>query len=103
MAPLELIIEFTLLTLGVCYLYFKQSHGVRDWTRQDNTEKWTGHSIEASKLKPRVEQVRRDPLAAQRATKGGCFHHYLLGCARRAVLQLEYFRHREPEENARYH
>ena len=97
----RLIIEMTVLALGAWYLYFKHRQRVRNWTPRDDPEKWTGHGIEASALKPRLEQVRRDPVAARQATRDSYFHRNLLGFARRAVVQLGYFRHREPEEHAR--
>jgi hypothetical protein len=103
MPRFRLIIELAVLTLGACYLYIKHRQRVRNWTPREDPEKWTGHGIEASELKPRVERVRRDPLAARQATRGICLQRYLLGFARRAVVQLGYFRHKEPEEHAHDH
>jgi hypothetical protein len=97
------IIELAVLALGACYLFFKHRQRVRNWAPPDDPGKWTGHGIKTSELKPRVEQVRRDPLAARQGTRRVCFHRYLLGFARRAVVRLGYFRHRESEEHARDH
>jgi hypothetical protein len=100
---LRLIIELTALTLGACYLYFKHRQRIRNWAPRDDPEKWPGRGIEASELKARVEQVRRDYVSARQATRGVCFHRYLLGFARWVVMQLGYFRHRNPEEHAHGH
>ena len=99
----RLITELTALTLGACYLYFKHQQRLDNWTPREDPNKWTGHAIEASEIKARVEQVRRDHLAAQHATKGLYFHRHLLGFARRVVMQFGYFRDREPEEHAHHH
>ncbi len=103
MSWLTLIIELTVLALGAFYLYFKQQRRVGNWLLQRDRENWVGHGLDASELKPRVEQVRRDPLAARQATRGVWFRRYLLGVARRTVVELEYFRHRVPEEHGRDH
>ena len=99
----RLIIELTALTSGACYLYFKHRQRVRNWAPRDDPEKWTGRGIEASKLRARVEQVRRDYMSARQAPGGLGFHRCLLGFARRVVMQLGYFRHRNPEEHAHGH
>ena len=96
----RVIIELTGLALGVLYLWFKHWQRVRNRITLEDPAKWTGHGIEALKLKPRVEQVRRDYLAARQVTRGFCFHRGLIGSARRAVIQLRYFRCREPEKQA---
>jgi hypothetical protein len=103
MAWVRLIIELTALTLGVGYLYFKHLQRVRNSAPREVPSNWTGHGIEASELKPRVEQVRRDYLAAREAKIGVSFHRYLFGLARRAVMQLGYFRHGEPGKHAHDH
>lgn len=64
---------------------------------------WTGRGIEASDLKPRLEEVRRDHLAARQAARDICFHRRLVRFARRVVVQLGYFRHREAEEHVHDH
>ncbi len=101
MAWFRLVIELSALTLGGWYLWLKHRERLRNWTPQEDPAKWTGHGIEASELKPRVEQVRRDYLGARQATRDVCFHRALFGLARRAVMQLGYFRRRESEEHAR--
>ncbi|MGZ4973162.1 MAG: hypothetical protein ACXWDN_10410 [Limisphaerales bacterium] len=101
MSWLILIIELAVLTLGAWYLYFKQQQRVGNWTPREHRQKWTGHGLDASELKPRVEQVRRDPLSVRQATRGVWFRRYLLGVARRAVVELGYFRHKAPEEHGK--
>ena len=99
----RLIIELAALTLGAWYLYFKHRQRLHNWTPPEDPKEWAGHAIEASEIKARVEQVRRDHLAARQATKGQGFHRHLLGFARRVVMQFGYFRDREPEEHAHHH
>jgi hypothetical protein len=99
----RLIIELTALMLGVGYLYSKHLQRVRSSTPPEVPGNWTGHGIETSELKPRVEQMRRDYLAGRQGRKGVCFHRYLLGLARRAVMRLGYFRHGEPGKHAHDH
>ncbi len=103
MSWFQLIIELTALTLGGCYLWFKHRQRMRNWTPREEPEKWTGHGIEASELKPRIEQVRENYLAARQAAGGIWFHRYLLRLARRAVMELRYFRHREAEARSHDH
>ena len=103
MAWVRLIIELTALTLGVGYLYFKNRQRVRNSAPREVPSNWIGHGIETLELKPRVEQVRRDYLAGRQGRKGVCFHRYLLGLARRAVMRLGYFRHGEPGKHAHDH
>ncbi len=97
---LRLIIELAALISGGYYLWCKHRQRLRNWIPREDPAKWTGHGIEASELRPRLEQVRQDYLATRQATSGARFHGALLGFARRAIVQLGYFRRREPEEHA---
>ncbi len=97
--PLLLVLELLALALGASYLIFKHRQRVRNWAPQDDPQKWTGHGIEVSALRPRVEQVRRDYLLARQAPRGTWFHRSLVELARRAVMRLGYFQHRETEQN----
>jgi hypothetical protein len=99
----RLLVELTALTFGFGYLYLNHRQRIRNSAPRDDPEKWTGRGIEASELKVRVKQVRQDYLSARQATRGVCFHRYLLGFARQAIIRLEYFRHRNPEEHAHGH
>ena len=63
----------------------------------------TGNSSAVAKLKPKLEHVRRNYLAARPPARGVCYHKALLGLARRAVVRLPYFRDREAEEHAKIH
>src|SRR2546421_5697909 len=86
--------------LAVCF-WIK----LRLWASADHdAAQWTGKSIDVAGIKPKVDEVRRDHLAATRQhAKGGCFHSALVGLARRAVARLAYFRNREPEEHVHAH
>ena len=101
MSWFQLIIELTALTLGGSYLWFKHGQRVRNCTPREDPEKWTGHGIEASELKTRIEQARQNYLDARQATCGILFHRYLLVLARRAVTQVGYFRYREAKAKMR--
>jgi hypothetical protein len=70
-----------------------------DWVaaRVPDPSKRVGGSIDVAKLKPRVEDVRRDYLAARRSPRGQSFRTALLRLARRAVAHLGYFCRRAPE------
>jgi hypothetical protein len=88
------------LVLLVGYLHHKHWQRVRSRISPRISAGWTGKPIDAEKLKPAVESVRGDYLAACRPTAGFCFHKSLLGFARRAVASLGYFRGKAPEEHA---
>jgi len=102
MSSLLTTIELTWLVLGGSYLWYKHRQRLRNWTPRDDPRKWTGHGIDVSELKSRVEQVRRDYLASRR-TVGGVFRRSLLEWARRVVVGLGYFRHKEAEQSAHGH
>lgn len=95
--PLLLIPELLGLVLGASYLFYKHRQRVRDWATRDDPQKWTGHGIEVSALRPRVEQVRRDYLVAPQAARASWFHRCLVELARRAVIQLGYFQQRDQD------
>ena len=88
------------LVVLVGYLYHKHWQRVRSRISPRISADWTGQAIDAEKLKPAVESVRGDILAACRPIVGFCFHKSLLGFARRAVARLGYFHGRAPEEHA---
>ena len=97
MNSLWLTIECFALALGGAYLWLKHRDRLRRWVPSNDPKKWTGHGINALELKPRIDNVRRDYLAARSVAKRVCFHRVLLRLARRAVSRLGYFRHRQLE------
>jgi hypothetical protein len=98
MSPLVTRFELTWLALAGSYLWHKRQQRLRNWTPPEDPEKWTGHGIDVSELKSRVEDVRRDYLVS-RHTAGVAFHRSLLEWARRVVMQLGYFRHKEADDH----
>ena len=103
MPSLEVIIRLTVVAALASFLYAKHRQRVRGRLWRYNPAKWTGKAIDVTELKPRIEGVRRNYLAAQQPAKGICFHRSLIELARRAVAQMEYFRDRAPEHRAHAH
>lgn len=94
------IFEVTALILGSYYLYFRhRQRAQKNWTPREDPAEWVGHGIDVSQLRPQLQQLRRAHVAARLAPGGVCFHRYLLGFARRVILQSGYFRQRQPEEH----
>ena len=58
---------------------------------------WRGAGFDPTPLKPRIEAVRRDPLAGQSSPVGFDFHVALLATVREAVARSAYFEQKEPE------
>ena len=94
------IVKLAGLALGSSYLFFKHRQRVLNRTPRDDLHEWMGQGIEVSALRPRVEQVRRDYLVARQPTRGIWFHRSLVELARRSVMRLGYFRHRETSQDA---
>ena len=84
-------------------LYTKHRQRVRSRKQRYDPAEWTGKGIEVTSLRPKIEQVRRDHLAARQPARGRCFHRALLNWARQAVARLPYFRDKESEDHARTH
>jgi hypothetical protein len=98
----------TILGLGVVavlagYLYTRHRQRMRSLAEQYDPAEWTGKGIDLTDVKPRVEEVRRNYLAARQPAKSLCFHRVLLEMARRTVVRLGYFQHRESEDHVRTH
>ena len=103
MSALEVIIGLTSVAVLSSYLYLKHRQRVRHRSKRYNPAEWTGKAIDITKLKPTVEHVRRDYLAARQSTRFILFHRSLLGIARRTVARLAYFQDRESHEHAHDH
>jgi hypothetical protein len=103
MSNLELLIRLFVVAALASYLYAKHRQRERSLAERYDPAEWTGTAIDVTPLKPRIEGVRRDYLAAQQPSKGLCFHRALLELARRAVAQLAYFHDRAPEHHAQTH
>ena len=89
------IIGLAVVLVLAGYLYFKhRQRAPQRFVRKDPAD-WTGQAIDVTGLKPKLEEVRRNHLAARPEVKGVCFHRGLLGLARRAIVRFGYFHSRE--------
>jgi hypothetical protein len=100
MSAFEIIIELAGLMLLSGCLYVMHRRRVHGQPRQNPAE-WTGSTIDLTKLKPTLEDVRRDYLAARCPPHGNFFHRSFLAHTRRVVMRLAYFRGRESEGDAK--
>lgn len=103
MSVLEIIIRLTAVAVLVSYLCFKQRQRVRSSCEPSLPGQRTGVVTDVAKLKPRIDVVRHDYLAARHPTKGRCYHRALLEIARREVAQLGYFGARKEEDQSHTH
>ncbi len=87
----------------VSYLFFKRRQRVRRRSEQDGPATWTGQVIDVAKLKPRVDEVRRDYLKGPLPAKTLCFQRALLDLARQVVVRLAYFHDKEPDSHEPSH
>jgi len=97
MLDLEFIIELFGVAMLSSYLCLKHRQRARIESGRHPPAKWTAKPIDVTKLKPSVEAVRRDYLAARQSTRGNFFRRRLLGLVRRRIAQLSYFHDRESE------
>jgi hypothetical protein len=103
LSALEVIIRLAAVAVLSSYLYLKHRQRVRrQWVngypKGYNPAEWTGKGIDVTPIKPGLEDVRRDYLAARYTASGTFFHRSLLGLARRTVAGLAFFHDREPAE-----
>ena len=101
MFGLATIAELLLLVLLVRILCRKRSK--RLLTKRRGLTEWTGKGIDVAPLRPKVEAVRRNPLAGRPAPRGWCFHRSLLAFSRRSVLRFAYFHHHDAEDRLHTH
>jgi hypothetical protein len=103
MSSIEVTIRLAAVAVLASYLYVKHRQRVRNWSEPYDPARWTGKPMDVTKLKPTVEEVRRNYLVAQQPTRGIFFHRSLLGLARRTVVRLAFFHSKESEEHAQRH
>ena len=99
MSDLEMIIGLAVVAMLSSFLYIRHRQRVHQQYERSDPVQWTGQAIDVTKLKPTIEDLRRDYLAARQSTRGIHFHRSLLGLARRTVARLAYFHDRESEEH----
>lgn len=88
------LVTLTGLWVGFC---IKMSQWIS--IEEQDPPKRTGRSIDVANLKPRVEDARRDYLAARGSPRGQFFHTALLRRARQVVTHFAYFRRQAREED----
>jgi hypothetical protein len=96
-------VELATIAVLAGWLVRRHRQRMRQYRPVCDPAKWTGKAIDVTKLKPTVEDLRRDYLATRHARKSVGYRKTLMGLARRAVLQLAYFRRREADEHAATH
>src|SRR3974390_2267368 len=88
MTDSEILTGMFIVALLLSYLYIKWHQRVFRQSGAQPTDsdlrEWRGKPIEASQLKPTLEQVRLDYIAAWKAERGTLFHRNLLRARRRA-------------------
>jgi hypothetical protein len=94
----DIVLWLALVGLLGLYAYIKHRQALRWQGDSDEPANWIGKAIDVTDLKPKLETVRRNYLAARQLAPGLCFHRALVELARHAVAGLAYFRDREPEE-----
>ncbi len=97
MSAVEVAIRLAAVAVLASYLYFKHRQRVRCHSGPLNPAEWSGKALDATRLKPAVEDVRRHYLAAQHSSRGVCFHRSLLALAQRAVAHFAYFHDKDQD------
>jgi hypothetical protein len=103
MSGIEIMIRLAVVAVLASYLGIKHRQRKRRSPYRYDPAKWTGQAIDVTKLKPRVEEVRRDHLRTRAPAKDLCAHRALLTLARRVVARLAYFQDRESDNHAHTH
>jgi hypothetical protein len=103
MSTFETLFGLTGVVVLSSYLYLKHRQRMRRESKRGKPAEWTGKPIDVIQLKPTLEKLRRDYLAARQPSIGVPFHRSLLGLARRTVVRLAYFQDRESNEQAHAH
>jgi hypothetical protein len=75
----------------------------RSRSEPEDPAKWTGQAIDATKLKPRLEDVRLDHKRRPQAPSVVSSHRASIDFARRDVARLSYFHDRESESQEDAH
>ena len=103
MSVVEVIIRLTAVAVLVSFLCFKHRQRERSRCEPRASGVATGAVIDVAKLKPRIDAVRHNYLAARQPRKGLRYQKALLEIAGRAVAQLGFFRDRKAEDQSNTH
>jgi hypothetical protein len=104
MSVLEIIVRLAAVALLAGYLFIKHRQRVRNWSGPKNPAEWTGRAIDATRLRPTIDRVRHDYLAARPPPARSIWcRKALLALAGRTVGRLSFFRDRKSEGEAHKH
>jgi len=103
MSGTDIILWLGLLALVGVYICIKHRQTLHSKPQPCDPAEWTGKAIDITPLRPKVEEVRRDYLAAHPPAQGVCFRRALIELARQAVARLAYFHDRVPEDHTQMH
>ncbi len=103
MTTIEILIRsVTVLALG-SYLYLKHRQRLRSESWRPDEADWTGKALDTATLKPTVDRVRRNPLAARLPVFASGFRNTLIRLARQALSRLAYFQCEDLDRRGRFH
>jgi hypothetical protein len=103
MFRIEDAIGLAVLAILASYLYLKHRQRALAGSERSGSPQWIAKPIDVAKLKPSINEVRRDFLAARQRERGGHFHQASLDMARRSVVRLAFFQHRESDLHEHSH
>ena len=95
MSDAEFIIGWSLIAVLLAFLWLKHHQRTRNRARVLSEIGWHASGFDSEQLKPRIEQVRRNPLGEQKAPVASYFHLALLATMRREVAESDYFSNKE--------
>jgi hypothetical protein len=92
MSAVEIILRLAAVCLLTSYLVFKHRQRLRNLSPMEDPVKWTGKTIDVTKLIPTVDRVRNDYIAAQfQRRESLSYRRNLIALAGRAIRQLAFF------------
>src|SRR5881296_969538 len=98
MSLAEGIIRLFTVAILACYLLLKHRQRVRSRPAPQDSSHLTGRALDAARLQPRIQQLRRDYLAElHSSSRTVSFRRGLIARARRALGDLPYFRDKRAE------
>lgn len=99
LSAVGIILKLAAVCLLASYLVFKHRQRLRIWSPTEDPAKWTGKTIDATKLIPAVDRVHNDYIAAQfQRPQSLAYRRTLLALAGRAIRRLPFFGERYGEE-----
>lgn len=100
----EIIVRLGILILLGGYLFFKHLQRLR--SRARNTKDFShllGKTLDTAALQPRLQQIRNDYSAGLHPPPHAAnFRPNLVGCARKMLRNLPYFRDRKSEQEPQF-